>query len=311
MEVLRLESLVPVGLKAPAVTVGNFDGVHLGHRALVEAVVAEARSTGGEAVALTFDPHPSRVLAPERAPATLMTIGQRAEVLGALGLDRLAVLPFTRELSHEPPDAFARRVLVEALGARAVVVGFNFRFGRGRAGDAAALEACGRRLGFSVKALPPVLHEGAPVSSSRVREALGRGAVEAARALLGRRYFVDGAVVQGLGRGRGLGIPTANLDPLNEILPGGGVYACLCRIGGDAARRPGVVNVGRRPTFGGGAVLLEAHLLDFDGDLYGRTLRVEFEARLRDEERFPDAAALLRRIRDDIEAARRVLEKAN
>ncbi|HET7291887.1 MAG TPA: riboflavin kinase, partial [Vicinamibacteria bacterium] len=188
--------------------------------------------------------------------------------------------------------------------------GFNFRFGRGRAGDAAALEACGRGLGFSVVALPPVLHEGAPVSSSRVREALGRGAVEAARALLGRRYFVDGAVVQGVGRGRGIGIPTANLDPLNETLPGGGVYACFCRIAG-GERRPGVVNVGRRPTFGGGHLLLEAHLLDFDGDIYGRPLRVEFDTRLRDEQRFPDAAALLRQIRDDIAAARRVLEKAN
>ena len=310
MEVLRLESLAPLGLGTPAVTVGNFDGVHLGHRALAEAVVAEARASGCEAVALTFDPHPSRVLAPERAPATLMTIAQRAEVLGSLGIDRLAVLPFTRELSHEPPEEFARRILAEALAARALVVGFNFRFGRGRAGDAAALETYGGRLGFSVRALPPVLHEGAPVSSSRVREALGRGAVEAARELLGRRYFVDGAVVQGLGRGRGLGIPTANLDPLNEILPGGGVYACLCRIGGDERLWPAVVNVGRRPTFGGGATLLEAHLLGFEGDLYGRALRVEFEARLRDEERFEDAAGLLRQIRDDIETARRVLEKA-
>lgn len=310
MELFRLESLEPRGLRSPSVTVGNFDGVHLGHRALAEAVVAEARAAGGEAVVLTFDPHPSRVLAPERAPATLMTIAQRAEMLGPLGIDRLAVLPFTRELSHESPEEFARRVLAGALGARAVVVGFNFRFGRGRAGDASALASFGRELGFAVRALPPVLHEGAPVSSSRVREALGRGAVEAARGLLGRRYFVDGAVVQGIGRGRSLGIPTANLDPVNEILPGGGVYACLCSIAGEGPRRPAVVNVGRRPTFGGGAELLEAHLLDFGDDLYGRSLRVEFEARLREEQRFPDGAALLRQIRADIESARRLLEKA-
>jgi riboflavin kinase/FMN adenylyltransferase len=311
MEVVRLETLEPRGLRSPAVTVGNFDGVHRGHRALAEAVVAEARTTGGEAVALTFDPHPSRVLAPERAPATLMTIAQRAEALGGLGIDRLAVLPFTRELSHQSPEEFARGVLAGALGARAVVVGFNFRFGRGRAGDAGALASFGSALGFTVRALPPVLHEGAPVSSSRVREALGRGAVEAARALLGRRYFVDGIVVQGLGRGRQLGIPTANLDPVNEILPGGGVYACLCRIDRDARRRPAVVNVGRRPTFGGGALLLEAHLLDFEQALYGRSLRVEFEARLRDEQRFADAGALLRQVRADIESARRLLEKAD
>ncbi len=308
MEIVRLEGRPPQRPGAAAVTVGNFDGVHRGHQALVEAVVEEARAHAGEAVALTFDPHPSRVLAPERAPASLMTVEQRAEILGALGMSRLAVLPFTRELSHEPAEEFVRKVLVQALGSRMVVVGFNFRFGRDRAGDVAALQDLGRRLGFGVRALPPVLSDGAPVSSTRVREAVLRGSVEAARELLGRSYFVDGAVVRGLGRGRSLGIPTANLDPVNEILPGGGVYAARCRVegGGEVSA---VVNVGRRPTFGGGAMLLEAHLLDFQGDLYGSRLRVGFERRLRDEARFPDAEALRRQILRDIEAARRVLEQ--
>ena len=310
MQILRLGALTQQALGAPAVTVGNFDGVHRGHQALVAAVVAEARRRGSLAVALIFDPHPSRVLAPERAPGTLMTIPQRAEVLADLGVDRLAVLPFSRELSHEPAESFARQVLAECLGASAVVVGFNFRFGHARAGDVASLEALGRRLGFVVHAIPPVLHEDTPVSSTRVREAVARGAVEAARELLGRRYFLDGVVVQGLGRGRRLGIPTANLDPANEILPGGGVYAALCRVEGRPGLVKAVVNMGRRPTFGGGAALLEAHLLDFEADVYERTLRVEFEARLRDEERFPDAQALRVQIGRDIEAARRVLEKA-
>jgi riboflavin kinase/FMN adenylyltransferase len=237
-----------------------------------------------------------------------MTVAQRAEILGSLGISRLAVLPFTRELSHRSAEEFVHEVLVQALGSRVVVVGFNFRFGRDRAGDVAALQALGQRLGFQVRAVAPVLSDGVPVSSTRVREAIVRGAVEAARELLGRPFFVDGAVVRGVGRGRRLGIPTANLDPLNEILPGGGVYAARCRVGGGELA-PAVVNVGRRPTFGGGAMLLEAHLLDFEGDLYGRMLRVAFERRLRDETRFPDAEALRKQILRDVEQARRVLEQ--
>jgi riboflavin kinase/FMN adenylyltransferase len=310
MEVLRLAPGAARIAGAPAVTVGNFDGVHRGHRALVDAVAGEARSRGVASVALVFDPHPSRVLAPERAPGTLTTIEQRAELLGELGVERLVVLPFTRELSHEPPEAFARRVLAETLGASAVVVGFNFRFGRDRGGDVGALEALGGRLGFGVLPVAPVLHHGSPVSSTRVREAIARGAVEAARELLGRPYFLDGIVVEGVGRGRRLGVPTANLDPVNEVLPGGGVYAARARVARGAPGLPAVVNMGRRPTFGGGAFLLEAHLIDWGGDLYGRILRLEFVARLRDEERFPDAAALRAQIGRDIESARRVLEKA-
>jgi riboflavin kinase/FMN adenylyltransferase len=239
-----------------------------------------------------------------------MTVAQRAEILGSLGISRLAVLPFTRELSHRSAEEFVHEVLVQALGSRVVVVGFNFRFGRDRKGDVAALEALGERLGFGVLAVPPVLHHGSPISSTRVREAVARGAVEAACELLGRRYFLDGVVVEGVGRGRRLGIPTANLDPVNEVLPGGGVYAAVCRIEGHGAGVDAVVNMGRRPTFGGGAALLEAHLLDFSGDLYGRTLRLEFEARLRDEHRFPSAEALRAQIGKDIAVARRVLEKA-
>jgi riboflavin kinase/FMN adenylyltransferase len=310
MEVLRLGGARERGSAPTAVTVGNFDGVHRGHRALAAAVVAEARAMGGVAVVLTFDPHPARVLAPERSPACLTTIAQRAELLEALGVDRLAVLPFTREVGRLEPEAFAADVLSGRLGARVVVVGFNFRFGRGRAGDVARLTELGTGLGFAVRALPPLLHDGSPVSSTRVREALARGAVEAAMELLGAPYFIEGAVVPGLARGRKLGLPTANLDPINELLPGMGVYACRCRVGAEAARRPAVVNIGRRPTFGGDLTLLEAHLLDFDADLYGVQLRVEFLARLREEQRFPDAASLVRQVQADIVAARGLLEKA-
>ncbi len=310
--IVRLDSLAPRGWDLPAVTVGNFDGVHRGHQALVGAALAEAGRLGGTSVVLTFDPHPSRVLSPDRAPRALMTVDQKAEILGALGVERLAVLPFTRELSHETPEEFARLVLQEALGARAVVVGAGFRFGHRRAGDVATLAALGRRMGFAVVPVDPVLHEGAPISSTRIREAIARGDVEAAAELLGRPFFVDGTVVRGAGRGRTLGIPTANLEPVNETLPGGGVYACRCRERGAGAGGPwnAVVNVGRRPTFGGGETTVEAHLLDFDGDLYGRTLRLSFVAALREERRFAGPDALVAQIREDIAQARAVLAQA-
>jgi riboflavin kinase/FMN adenylyltransferase len=241
-----------------------------------------------------------------------MTLEQKAEVLAGLGVDRLAALPFTRELSRESPEEFARHVLQEALGSRLVVVGNNFRFGHGRAGDLAELKRLGGALGFRVEGLEPVWHEGAPISTTRIREALARGAVEAAQDLLGRRFAVDGTVVQGKGRGRTLGIPTANLRPLNETLPCLGVYAGWCRLGGAGGEsRPAVVNLGRRPTFGGGETTLEAHILDFAGDLYGSSLRVEFAGRLREERRFAGPESLLAQVRLDIAEAQRVLRGSN
>jgi riboflavin kinase/FMN adenylyltransferase len=307
MRIVRIDSVGALAATGCALSVGNFDGVHRGHQALARAVVEEAAASGSAPVVLTFDPHPSRVLAPERAPATLMTLEQRAEALSALGVETLAVLPFTRALAQEPAEDFARRILAEQLSARVVVVGATFRFGRGRAGDVPLLSRLGDRLGFRVVGHPPVLSEGAPVSSTRVREALGRGDVAAAADLLGRPYFVDGAVVPGMGRGRTIGIPTANVDSVNETLPSQGVYACRVRIGDEPTLHPTVANLGRRPTFGGGAVSLEAHLLDFDRDLYGSRVRIVFVARLRDEQRFDGREALVRQIRDDVESARAVL----
>jgi riboflavin kinase/FMN adenylyltransferase len=310
MERVRLETLAPRGWPEPAVTVGNFDGVHRGHQSLVAEAVAEARARGGTAVALTFDPHPSRILSPDRAPSSLMTLDQKAEALALLGIDRLAVLPFTFELSRESAADFARRVLREAVEARVVVVGEGFRFGRGREGDLPLLAGLGRSLGFTVRGTKPVLHEGAPISSTRIREALARGAVRAAREMLGRPFFVDGAVVRGEGRGRTLGLPTANLAVVNETLPARGVYACWCRVqaAAEEAAHPAVLNIGHRPTFGGGGLSVEAHLLDFEADLYGRTLRVEFAERLREERPFPGAEALVRQVQEDVARARKMLD---
>jgi riboflavin kinase / FMN adenylyltransferase len=306
MDRVQIGKLWAVGWPSPAVTVGNFDGVHRGHQALVSAAVARARVTGGPSVALTFDPHPARLLQPDRAPAALNTLAQKEELLAGLGIDRLAVLPFDTSVAGLSPEGFARRVLREALGARDVFVGESFRFGHRREGDARGLAALGGRLGFSVHALPVVLEQGSPVSSSRVRDELGRGDVSGARALLGRPYFVDARVVHGAGRGRTIGVPTANLAPDNEVLPAPGVYAGRCRLPGGEVRAA-VVNLGHRPTFGGGRLALEAHLIGFAGDLYETRVRLSFHERLRDEQRFPGKDALVAQVLEDVTRARALL----
>ena len=306
METVRIGSLVPLGWPRSAVTVGNFDGVHRGHQALVSVAVAKARAAGGLCVVLTFDPHPARVLRPAHAPAALTTLAQKEELLGGLGVDRLAVLPFDARLAQLLPEEFARAVLRDTLGARDVAVGESFRFGHGREGDTRTLVDLGTRLGFEVQAIPAVLEGGRPVSSSRIRSELGHGHAAAAAALLGRPYFVDATVVRGEGRGRTIGVPTANLASENEILPAPGVYAGFLRAPGGESW-PAVINLGRRPTFGGGDLLLEAHVLGFDGDLYGARVRLSFHERLRDEERFPSKEALVARIREDVARARRLL----
>jgi riboflavin kinase/FMN adenylyltransferase len=310
MEVVRLDAASVPRWPRPSVAVGNFDGVHRGHQALVASAVAAADDCGGTAIVLTFDPHPARVINPEAAPTALMTLDQKAATLARLGVHSLVVLPFTPELAAASPGDFAARVLHRGLGADAVVVGSNFRFGRGRAGDVATLRRQGEALGFRVLEVPPVLVDGERVSSSRIREALARGDAGAATALLGRPYCVEGRVGRGDGRGRTIGVPTANLEPANQTLPALGVYAAWCWAGRAAAGTATVVNIGRRPTFGGGAVSVEAHLLDFDGDLYGQAMSLAFVSRLREERKFSGKDALVAQIGEDIRAARDVLTGA-
>lgn len=293
------------GWPASAVALGNFDGVHLGHQELVRQLLARARSAGLPAVALTFDPHPLAVLAPERAPVPLTTLDDRAALLQAAGLDGVAVLPFTPELARHTAGDFVREQLAGWLGARWIAVGEGFRFGRGRSGDAALLAREGAQLGFELLVVPPVLESDEPVSSTRVREALSRGAVDVAARLLGRPHRVMGPVVVGAQRGRGLGFPTANLAPPAVALPADGVYAGRAVLA--TGPWPAVINVGRRPTFDHGALRLEAHLLDWQGDLYGRELGIEFVARLRGEQRFDGPAALRSQIERDAAQARSLL----
>jgi riboflavin kinase/FMN adenylyltransferase len=262
------------------------------------------------AVVLTFDPHPARVLSPGRAKSSLMTLEQKAQVMGGLGVDRLVVLPFTEEIARMSAEEFARQVLRQGLGAEFVVVGEDFRFGRGRSGDVRVLSELGGALAFEVRTVGPVMDEGAPISSSRVRELLGTGEVAKAARLLGRPYYVDGPVVRGAGRGGPLGFATANVAVRNETVPLVGVYACHVDLGDGTGPRPAVSNLGERPTFGGGGTMLEAHLLDFAGDLYGREVRVAFIERIRAERRFSGVPELREQIGVDVRTARRILEMA-
>lgn len=299
-----LESFPPDGPVA-VVALGVFDGVHLGHRAILAAAVARARESGFEALACTFDPHPLQVLQPGRAPVSIATLDERLALIAALGIETTVVLSFTPELAAMEPEAFVKDVLLGRLRAREVVVGFNHTFGRGARGDARLLQALAERLGFRAEVVPPLVVDGVQVSSSIVRGALERGDVARAATYLGRPYAVGGRVVQGAGRGRMLGFPTANVQPDRPPLVPHGVYAC--RVVVDGPPRPAVVNIGTRPTFGETSTAVEAHVLDFAGELYGVLVRVEFVGHLREERRFPNPDALARQIADDIAAARRCL----
>jgi riboflavin kinase/FMN adenylyltransferase len=300
-----------VSAPASVVTIGNLDGVHLGHRELVGRAVELARVEGLRSVALTFDPHPAALLRPDGAPPLLQPLAERVAALSALGIDHVEVLAFDRELAALSPEAFVAEVLVERLGARRVVVGDNFRFGHGASGDVEALARVGGPLGLAVDRVALVTGDGAAVSSTEVRRAVADGEVERAAALLGRPFTLTGEVVAGDGRGRGIGVPTANvaLTP-GLVLPADGVYAGHARVEGEAGPgAPCVTNVGWRPTFDGRTRTVEAHLLDTDRDLYGQRLTVAFEHRLRGEERFASPEELVARIRGDVEAARALLTR--
>ncbi len=290
---------------APILTLGNFDGVHLGHQEIFRKVVARAREINGTSIAFTFEPHPLKVLAPERSPKLLNTFHAKMDLLAAAGLDVAVCARFTRAFADQHPEDFAREVLHEKIGVREVYVGYDYAFGKGREGSIESLRQMGERWRFSVAVVDAVEHNGIVVSSSTIREFVSAGKVEEAGTLLGRPYAIEGEVVTGAQRGQGLGFPTANLRPVNELLPAFGVYAVQALAAG--VRYNGVASIGVRPTFDAGAVSVEVHLFGFQGDLYGKHLEVLFIQRLRGEERFADADALVRQIREDVRQAEAIL----
>jgi len=311
MDCAIYHDLPPEGLPCSrtVVTIGNFDGVHLGHRAILARVVQRAGELEGMAVAVTFEPHPLRVLRPGLELPLLTTGTQKLKLLAEAGLEAVVVLPFTPKFARLPARDFVQEYFCRRLKVREVVVGHDYAFGRGREGNIDLLKEMGRSSGFTVQVVWAVEAEGAVVSSSLIRALLRLGKVDAANRLLGRAYGVMGQVYQGHGRGaKLLGVPTANLRPENELLPASGIYAVRVRRGTETL--PGVANIGTCPTFDDAELSLEVHILDFNGDLYGEELEVEFVGRLREERRFPSIEALGAQIRADMEAARRVLAGA-
>jgi riboflavin kinase/FMN adenylyltransferase len=296
-----------------AVAVGNFDGVHIGHQALLREARLRADARGTRAAILTFAPHPARLFAPAKAPPLIMSLGRRLELCAEAGIELAIVEPFTREFAATPADAFVRDVLGRDLGARDVVVGYDFSFGRGRAGDASLLTQLGASLGIDVAVIRPVAIGDIGCSSTRIRELVTAGDTVGAARLLGRPFELEGAVVRGAGRGRGLGFPTANIAAEGELRPALGIYAGRARVlDGPLAGQvhAAALSVGRNPTFTASSssdVSVEAYLLDFDGDLYDRRLRVEVGERLRDELKFDSVAALVAQIERDVARVRQLV----
>ncbi len=282
--------------------VGTFDGVHLGHQEVLRRAAERARERGAVPLMLTFSAPPARALAGGPATAPLMILADRLLLAQRRGMEAALVLPFSRELAEESAETFVRRVLAGALAASAVVVGEGWRFGRGREGDAALLARLGRELSFAVEEVAPVLAGEAPVSSTRIREALLAGRVAEAARLLGRPHFLRGVVEKGAGRGRSLGFPTVNIRA-EELAPPPGVYAGACSPADGSFILPAAVFIGARAACGGGPVTVEAHLPGLARDLYGAELVLGFLARLREERAFPDPAALSRHIALDVKRA--------
>lgn len=309
MKVHRALRSLPPAARGCAVAIGNFDGVHRGHRAVVEEARRHNAGAAGLAV-LTFEPHPKEVVTPATAPKRLTPLRRKIELLRELGCDHLFLLHFDRALMAMPAASFIDDILVERLGVAALASGESFRFGHKRQGDTALLAEAAARHGFTFRAVPPVMDEGAPCSSTRIRAALDGGDLATANRLLGYPFIVSGLVRRGDGRGRTIGFPTANIAPAptRQALPAVGVYAVRAgqRTAAGTVWHPGVANLGRRPTFDGDHLLLEVHLFDTHLDLYGQRLEVAFLERLRGEMTFSGIDALRAQITRDCTDARRL-----
>jgi riboflavin kinase/FMN adenylyltransferase len=305
MELLHEFPAGVAGGPRSVVTIGSFDGVHIGHQRLLRRVRGAAERRAMSAVAVTFDPHPRCVVDPRGCPPLLTSLEDRLELLGRSGADRVVVIPFTRELSTWSASRFAA-TLIESLGMRELVVGPGFALGHGREGNLAFLTRLGAQRGFGVTTVAPSKRGGRAVSSGRIREAIDAGSLSDAISMLGRPYVLDGEVERGEGRGAGLGVPTANLRvDRQRCIPGPGVYAGWLNFGD--GWRAAATGIGTRPTFGGGAVTVEAHVLDFDGDLYEHRVRLALTRRLRAERAFTSIAALKSAMDRDIERTRHVV----
>ncbi|MBI2093204.1 MAG: riboflavin biosynthesis protein RibF [Candidatus Omnitrophica bacterium] len=301
-----------LGQKTSVVTIGVFDGVHTAHQYLIQEARRQARRLHAPCIVITFDPDPQQVLNPQRAAAILMPLSARLAALSALGVDWIWVIPFNRRFARVHAETFVRRVLMGHLHAQTLVVGEGFAFGRNRLGNMQLLRALGSRIGMHVMGVPELRRDGKIVSSSRIRHLIHKGALLKAKRLLGRPASIYGIVVRGAGRGRTLGFPTANLRLTSQVIPPQGVYAVFVQEDKTRGsnRWPGVMNLGHRPTFGGGPMACEVHLMGCSKNLLGRSLTIYPLAKLRNERCFKDARALSRQIERDVRRAARLLSKA-
>jgi riboflavin kinase/FMN adenylyltransferase len=305
VELISEQTGWPEGLRAGAVAIGNFDGVHLGHAQIVKRLLEVARQVGGPSVVFTFDPHPVRLLRPQEAPPPLTWTDRKAQLLGELGVDFMVAYPTDEALLQLSAEQFFAEIVERRLAALALVEGPNFYFGRGRSGNIEVLRQLCDRAGLLLQVVPPVEIDGDYVSSSRVRRLVTEGRVEEARHLLTRPYRLRGMVMHGVSRGHHLGFPTANIGAIDTVLPLPGVYAGRA-ITEEGESISAAINVGPNPTFGETNLKIEVHLIDWHGDLYGEPLEVDFLARLRDIQRFDGAEALAAQLERDVAAARRI-----
>ena len=287
-------------------TIGNFDGMHVGHQQIVRGVVERAQALGRPSAVITFHPHPLSVVAPDRVPKQILTLAQKEELLREMDVDAMLVVPFSHEFSRWTADRFIEEFLVAALNVQEVRIGRDFCFGAGREGNLELLAAAGQRLGFNVQGLGDVKVRGMRVSSSIVRDAISKGAMNVVNLALGRTYFIEGRVATGRRLGRKIGFPTVNMDPFNDLFPGGGVYITTSRFESFDRSFASVTNIGVRPTlYENYATTIESHILDFDSNVYGDTVRLYFHKLLRREQQFRSALELTNQIRHDIERSRR------
>jgi riboflavin kinase/FMN adenylyltransferase len=289
----------------PVLTLGNFDGVHLGHQAIFKKIVERAREISGTSIVFTFEPHPLKVLAPDRSPKLLNTFEGKMKLLARTGIDIVICVEFTPAFAGQNPEDFARVVLHEQIGVKEVYVGYDYAFGKSRKGSIASLRKMGHVCGFSVSVVDAVRINNRVVSSSAARDLVSSGKVAEAAELLGRYYSIEGDVVHGSHRGHELGFPTANLRTRNELLPANGVYAVFAEI--DGRRHQGAASIGVRPTFDSGPLSIEVYLFNFDGDLYGKQMEVFFVHHIREEKKFPDVQSLISQMQKDVEESKSVL----
>ncbi|MDC0335642.1 bifunctional riboflavin kinase/FAD synthetase [Pseudodesulfovibrio sp.] len=291
------------------VTIGNFDGVHMGHQKLIQRTCSRAKAQDLVSVVVTFDPHPLRVLRDDRNPPFITLTEQKLELISEHGPQVCLLLEFTMDMAKLAPEDFVKKYLLNGLNMKEMIIGYDYHLGKGRAGNFETLSELGEKHGFTVDRLDPVSIDDAVVSSTRIRDLVQAGKVWPVRPLLGRFYQIKGEVVHGMNRGgRLLGFPTANLKLVDELFPKPGVYAIWVEVDGEVHK--GVANIGKNPTFGNDALSVEAHILDFKGDLYGRDIRVHFVQRIRDEKKFSGIDELKERIGKDIELGRQILSQA-